>query len=147
MMLGKIVYGNFGELHPKITKDYDISGKPVACEIFLDNIPLPKIKKSTALSKAELYNLQSVTRDFAFVLYKYTSAEILLRAVRKAEKKLITNIDIFDVFSGGTLEENQKSIAIRVTFQPNDKSLTDMELAAIMNNIINEAHLVGAVLR
>ena len=70
-----------------------------------------------------------------------------MRAVRKAEKKLITNIEIFDVFSGGNLQENQKSIAIRVTLQPLEKSLTDMELAAIMNNIINEARLVGAVLR
>lgn len=147
VMLGKVVYGYFGELHPKILKHYDIATRAVACEIFIDAIPLPKIKKSTALPKAEMYSLQSVTRDFAFVLNHDVSAESLLRAVRKAEKKLLTHIDIFDVFTGGTLEKNQKSIALRVTLQPTDKSLTDMELAAIMNNIINEARLVGAVLR
>ncbi len=147
VMLGKMIYGYFGELHPKIAQHYDIIGKPVACEIFMDTIPLPKVKKSTALPKADIHSLQSVSRDFAFVLDKQIPAEHLLRSVRKAEKKLITNIDIFDVFSGGTLQENQKSIAIRVTLQPLEKSLTDMELAAIMNNIINEARLVGAVLR
>lgn len=147
IMLGKMIYGYFGELHPKILKHYDITSRAVACEIFLDNIPLPKQKKSTALSKADIHSLQSVSRDFAFVLDKNIPAENLLRAVRKAEKKLITNIEIFDVFSGGNLQENQKSIAIRVTLQPLEKSLTDMELAAIMNNIINEARLVGAVLR
>jgi phenylalanyl-tRNA synthetase beta chain len=145
--LGKMIYGYFGELHPRVAKHYDISGKPVICEIFLDNLPTPKIKKSTALPKAEIHNLQSVNRDFAFVLDNHVPAENLLRAVRKAEKKLITNIDIFDVFTGGTLQENQKSLAIRVTLQPTEKSLTDMELSAIMNNIINEARLVGAVLR
>ena len=147
VMLGKTLYGYFGELHPKIAKMYDLSGRPVVCEIFLDTIQPPKQKKTTALPKAEIYNLQSVNRDFAFVLDEKIPAENLLRAVRKAEKKLISNIDIFDVFTGGTLQDNQKSIAIRVTLQPVDKSLTDMELAAVMNNIINEARLVGAVLR
>jgi phenylalanyl-tRNA synthetase beta chain len=147
ILLGKTLYGYFGELHPKIAKAYDIQGKPVVSEIFVDNIPVPKAKKSTTLPKAQIYPLQSVTRDFAFVLDTKIPAENLLRAVRKAEKKLITNIDIFDVFCGGNLQDNQKSIAIRVTLQPIEKSLTDMELSAIMNNIINEARLVGAVLR
>ncbi|MFT6072125.1 MAG: phenylalanyl-tRNA synthetase beta chain [Alphaproteobacteria bacterium] len=147
VMLGKMVYGYFGEIHPKIANAYDLVGRPVACEILIDSISMPKVKKSTALPKANLYNLQSVSRDFAFVLNHAITADTLLKAVRKGEKKLISDIDIFDVFTGGNLQENEKSIALRVTLQPTDKSLTDVELTDIMDNIIAEVRAIGGILR
>lgn len=147
MKLGKETYATFGELHPKIAKAFDISGRVMVAEISLDTIPMPKVKKSTALPKAKIHSLQSVTRDFAFVLDQSVSAETLLRAVRKSDKKLITDISIFDVFTGGNLKETEKSIALRVTLQPTDKSLTDAELSSIMDNIISEVSKVGGVLR
>ena len=80
----------------------------MACEILIDTIPLPKVKNTTSLPPLVVHNLQSVTRDFAFIASDALEAETLLRTVRKAEKKLITNIDIFDVYQGEHIEKGKR---------------------------------------
>ncbi|OJW48518.1 MAG: phenylalanine--tRNA ligase subunit beta [Alphaproteobacteria bacterium 41-28] len=142
LKLGPNVLGYFGELHPRILKDYDVKGPVVAFEIFIDRIPLLKRKSK---SKLTLSPYQRVERDFAFVFDKNILAENLIKAVQKADPVLIKGINLFDVF---TLEDDKKSIAIRVTLQPQDRTLTEEEIQAISQKIISSvAQSTGGVLR
>ena len=147
LKLGKAIYAYFGEIHPQILEAYDIQTPIMACEILIDNIPLPKVKNTTSLPPLIVHNLQTITRDFAFVMPNTLEADILLRSVRKAEKKLIHTVDIFDIYQGEHIEKGKKSVAITVTLQPLDKTLTDTEIEMISQNIIQEVANIGAFLR
>jgi phenylalanyl-tRNA synthetase beta chain len=140
--LGPNVLGYFGEIHPRILKEYDVKGPVVAFEIFIDRIPLAKRKSK---SKLVLSPFQRVERDFAFVLDNNTPAENLIKAVQKADPILIKDINLFDVFNLGG---DKKSLAIRVSLQPQDRTLTEEEIQAISQKIISlVAHSTGGVLR
>jgi phenylalanyl-tRNA synthetase beta chain len=92
--------------------------------------------------------LQAVRRDFAFVMDKTADATTLLRAASGADKKLITDVKVFDLFEGPSLGEDKKSVAIEVTIQPMDKSLTDEEIDAITAKVVaNVEKSTGGVLR
>ena len=75
--------------------------------------------------------------DFAFVLNEDVPAGDLLRAALGADKKLITDVNLFDLFEGGTLGEGKKSLAIEVTLQPRDKTLTDDEIETVSQAVIS----------
>ena len=78
-----------------------------------------------------------VTRDFAFVLDRDVPAADVVRAARGAENKLITDVSVFDVFEGGNLAaDNKKSLALEVTLQPIDVTLTDKEIEAVAQRVI-----------
>ncbi|MFP6711224.1 MAG: phenylalanine--tRNA ligase subunit beta [Rhodospirillales bacterium] len=144
----KSVLAHFGELHPAILKAMDIEGPVVGFEIYLDNAPLPKAGKGPARTKLDLSQFQSVERDFAFVLDTNVSAEKLIRAASSADKKLITEVSVFDVFTGGALEDTQMSIGITVTLQPTEATLTDAEIEAVSDKIIaNVSKQTGGILR
>jgi len=132
----KNVIGYFGELHPRILGEMDVAGPLVAFEIFPDAIPEPKRKATRAKPPLELSDLQPLRRDFAFVVAESVSADQLLRAARGVDKKLIADVSLFDVFEGGSLGEGQKSLAIEVTLQPVEKTLTDEEIEAVSKRIV-----------
>jgi len=135
----KNIIGTFGELHPAIITAFDMKGPIVACEINLDALPSPKAskkKKSRSKGAMQITDLQPVTRDFAFVVDATVSASDLIRAAKGADKKLITNISLFDVFEGESLEEGKKSLAIEATLQPKSQTFTDEEIDAIADKII-----------
>ncbi len=136
MRLGpKNLIAVFGELHPEVTRLMDLDGPVVACEIDLDAIPERRAK---TLSKGamEITDLQPLTRDFAFVLEKDIPAGTLIRAAHGADKSLITNVTLFDHFEGESLGPDKKSLAIEVTLQPKDKTLTDEEIDEVADKII-----------
>ena len=137
--LGPTVLAYFGELHPRVCKALDVAGPLVGCEIFLDAIPQPKVKPGRAKPPLELSPLQPVVRDFAFVVDEDIRAGDLLRAARGADKKLIDRVAVFDSFSGAALGPGKKSIAITVTLQPLDRTLTEADIEAV------SARLVAAV--
>lgn len=148
LYLGKTLYGYFGEIHPKVLKSFDISDAVMASEIFLEDIAPAKEKKGTSLPNLHLCNLHSIQRDFAFVVDETIEAEMLLRCVRKAEKKLLSEAEIFDIYRGASIGEGKKSVALRVVLQPQEQSLTDNEIEAISQNIITEVSKgVGGYLR
>ncbi|MBV1836553.1 phenylalanine--tRNA ligase subunit beta [Acetobacter estunensis] len=129
----KMVLANFGELHPSLLKEAGFDAPVVAFEVFLDRIPEPKRRKKTA---PELSPLQPVRRDFAFVVAKDTPVGDVLRAARGAERNLIANVLLFDVYEGDKLPEGQKSVAVEVVLQPKGASLTDGEIEAACNKVV-----------
>ena len=132
----KNVIGYFGELHPRILDAMDVAGPVVAFEIFPDAIPEPKRKATRAKPPLALSDLQPLRRDFAFVVGEGVTADQVIRAARGADKKLIADVSLFDLFEGGALGEGRKSLAIEVTLQPVEKTLTDEEIEAVSKSIV-----------
>lgn len=136
LRLGKNVIGYFGELHPSLVQHYGVETTLVAFEIFLDALPEPKQKKSTAKSAVQLSDFQAVNRDFAFVVDQVTPVETIIRAIQKADKQFIDKVNVFDIYTGKGVEEGKKSVAVSVRLQPKDKTLTDQEIEAVSKAII-----------
>jgi phenylalanyl-tRNA synthetase beta chain len=130
----KVVLAYFGELHPDTLKMLDCSGGASAFEIFLDAIPAEK-KKSRARSAFAAAELLPVRRDFAFVVDETVAAGDLIKAARGADKALITDVSVFDVFAAASLGAGKKSVALEVTLQPTEKALVDAEIEAISKKI------------
>ena len=131
-----MVLAHFGEVHPAVLRRMGVKGPVAGIEILLDALPRPKARKSAARPPLETSALHPVERDFAFVLDDGVAAEAVVRAARAAEPKLIVGVDVFDVFSGGDLGAGKKSLAITVTLQPKQKTLTDAEIEAVATKVV-----------
>jgi phenylalanyl-tRNA synthetase beta chain len=142
----KNVLARFGALHPKTLKAFDVDGPVMAVEIFLDAIPA---KKGAGFARSHYAPpaLQSLTRDFAFLVPADLAAGDLVKTVRGADKKAIVDARIFDVFEGQGVPEGKKSVAVEVTLQPGEKSFTDAEIKAISDTVVAAAAKKGAELR
>jgi phenylalanyl-tRNA synthetase beta chain len=130
--------GHFGELHPRALAALGAEGPIAAFEVILEKLPEPKAKPTRAKPVLELSPFQPVTRDFAFVVDRNVKAADILRAAQSADKKLIIDVDVFDVYEGKGIEPGSKSIAIAVTLQPRDKTMTDQEIDALGAKIVAE---------
>jgi phenylalanyl-tRNA synthetase beta chain len=140
--------GHFGELHPRVLDMLDVQGPLVAFEVILDLIPEPKAKATRARPPLELSPFQPVERDFAFVVDRSIRAGDIMRAAQSAERKLINKVTVFDVYEGAGIEPGKKSIAISVTLQPHERTMTDQEIEAIAARIVAEVgKRTGAILR
>ncbi|NCB49086.1 MAG: phenylalanine--tRNA ligase subunit beta [Alphaproteobacteria bacterium] len=134
LMQGKKTLAVFGEIHPEVLKKLGLKEKVVAAEIYVDNLPISKKKKKVVACNTS--NLQAVERDFAFVLDKEIKADSVLREIKKIDKNLISEVLLFDVYEGSHLPEGKKSLALRVTLQPTEKTLTEAEIDALSQKII-----------
>ncbi|HZH08900.1 MAG TPA: phenylalanine--tRNA ligase subunit beta [Microvirga sp.] len=144
----KNVVGAFGEVHPKILKALDLKGPLVAFELNLDALPPLKAKPTKMKPKLSLPDFQPLTRDFAFVVGRDVAAGDIVKAAQGAERQLIVGVDVFDVYEGTGIDPDKKSVAIAVTLQPTEKTLTDSEIEAVSSKIVAEvAKKTGAVLR
>ena len=144
---GKEVLGWFGEMHPSALEALDIKGPACGFEVFLANVPLPK-KSGTARPLLKPSAFQPVARDFAFIVNSDVTAEAIIRLANGAARDLIDRVNVFDVYAGKGIEPGKKSIAITVILQPREKTLTDVEIEAISNNIVKAvAEKTGATLR
>lgn len=142
------VLGWFGELHPRATAALKAEGPLVAFEVLLEKIPEPKARPTRAKPLLELSPFQPVERDFAFVVDAKVKAADILRAAQNVDKKLIVNVSVFDVYEGKGIEPGKKSIAIAVTMQPRDKTMTDAEIDALAAKIVAEvSKRTGGILR
>ncbi len=140
--------GCFGELHPTVLKALDSDGPVVGLEILLDAIPAPKTRPTKMKPKLELSEFQPLTRDFAFLVDRKVKADDLMKAARAADRTMIAEVSLFDVYEGKGVADGQKSLAIEVTLQPKEKTLTDAEIEAIAAKIVAEVtKKTGAVLR
>jgi len=140
--LGKNILAAFGELHPRVAKELDAPPGTVAAEIYLDAIPAPRTSER-ARSAYTPPALQAVTRDFAFVIPADLAADALVRAIRGADRALITEARLFDRYEG----EQGLSLAVEVTLQPGEKSFTDAEITEVSRKIVAAAEKLGAILR
>jgi phenylalanyl-tRNA synthetase beta chain len=142
------VLGYFGELHPKTLEALDAEGPVVAFEVLLERIPEPKAKATRTKPTLELSPFQPVERDFAFVVDRAIKAADIARAAQNVDRKLITNVTIFDVYEGAGIDPAKKSIAVAVTLQPREKTMTDEEIEAVAVKIVAEvSRRTGGVLR
>lgn len=132
----KTVLACFGEIHPGVLGKMDVKGPIAGFEVFLDHLPKLRARKSAAKPHLELSPLQPVERDFAFVVDEDVAADAVLAAARGADKSLIAEVRVFDVFSGGNVGAGKKSLAINVTLQPTEKTLTDAEIDAVARKVV-----------
>ncbi len=148
LRLGPNVLAHFGELHPRVLRAFELRGPAAGLEVFLERIPVPKAKAGKQRPKLELSPFHTVERDFAFVVDEEVTAEKLLRAAKGAEKNLITDVKVFDLYEGKGIGEGKRSLAISVTLQPRDKTLTDPEIEAVSRKIVASVEkATGGVLR
>jgi phenylalanyl-tRNA synthetase beta chain len=133
----KTVIAHFGELHPETLRSMDITGSVAGFEVFLEAVPGKK-KHGLAKSALDATDLLPVRRDFAFILDVEVRAADVVRAAMSADKALVTTVSVFDVFEGQSLGAGKKSVALEVTLQPREKTLTDEQIEAVAARIIAE---------
>lgn len=142
------VLGYFGEIHPRALEALKAEGPLVGFEIVLQKIPDAKAKPTRAKPLLEMSAFQPVSRDFAFIVDRKVAAGDIVRAAQSVDKKLITNVTVFDVYEGKGIDDDKKSVAIAVTLQPRDKTLTDQEIDAVAAKIVADVtKKTGGVLR
>ena len=139
----------FGEIHPNILKKIDLkTDSLVGFEILIDNLELTDKTLNNQKGKFEVSDFQKSERDFAFIVSKDLKAQDLINVISNIDQKLISNIRVFDVYEGENIPENQKSIAINITIQSNEKTLNDSDLEKINNLIIKTVeNKTGAKIR
>ena len=120
---------------------------PIAAfEIFLDAVPAPRGARTNPPLRLSVF--QPVERDFAFVVDRQLPAESLLRAARRIDRKLVSEIRLFDVYEGAGLPEGKKSLAITVLLQPQERTLTDAEIDGFSKRLITQVEkATGGTLR
>jgi len=133
----------FGMVHPKFQRAANVS-KPAFCaEILLDELSLNASLKKEPFQQLKF---QPVERDFAFVVSEQVSAGELVDVLLTANQ-LITAVNVFDVYRGKPLSQNEKSLALKVTIQPQHKTLTSEEIEQITTELVTAATKVKAKLR
>jgi phenylalanyl-tRNA synthetase beta chain len=144
----KAVLAEFGALHPGVLKAMDVERPMYGFEIWLEAIPEPKRKAIKTRPELVLSPLMPLTRDFAFVVAAQTAAGDLVRAIQSADKALIVQARVFDVYTGPGVPDGSKSLAVEVAIQPREATLTEPEIEALSARIIAAADkAVGAKLR
>jgi phenylalanyl-tRNA synthetase beta chain len=134
LRLGPKLLGAFGELHPAVIAALDARPPIAGFEVFLDVVPEPRAAR--AKPPLHLSVFQPIERDFAFVVDHELPAEILLRAARGVDRKLVSEIRLFDVYQGAGLSDGKKSLAITVVLQPREHTLTDAEIEDFSQRLI-----------
>jgi phenylalanyl-tRNA synthetase beta chain len=135
-------------LHPRTLEALHADGPLMAFEVILDRIPATKQKPTRAKPVLELSAFQPVSRDFAFIVDREVKAGDMVRAAQGVDKKLITDVTVFDVYEGKGIDPAKKSLAIAVTMQPREKTMTDEEIDAVAAKIVAEiAKKTGGTLR
>jgi len=145
----KTVMAEFGALHPGVLSRLDAEAPMLGFEIILDAVPEPKSKAGATKAKgpADLPRLMPLTRDFAFVVAEDRQVGDLVRAVSGADRTLIASVCVFDVYRGPGVEDGFKSVALEVTLQPRDVTLTDADIEGLSDRVVAAADKLGARLR
>ena len=123
-------------------------GRILAFEITLDALPQAKRKPTRVKAKLDLPDLQPVGRDFAFVVDQSVEAEAILRIACGIDKTLVQDVTIFDLYAGKGVDPGKVSVAMSVTLQPREKTLTDAEIETFSAKLVSEVKAkTGAILR
>ncbi len=130
------ILGYFGELHPRALEALGADGPLMAFEVILDRIPDAKQKATRAKPLLELSAFQPVSRDFAFIVDRTAKSGDIVKAAAGVDKKLVTGVTVFDIYEGKGIDDDKKSVAIAVTIQPREKTLTDQEIDAVASKIV-----------
>ena len=140
--------GWFGEFHPETLDLFDIDSPVAGFEILLDALPVAKPRPTKTRPRLALSDLMPIERDFAFVVNRASPAADLLKAVFAADRSLIADAAIFDVYHGPGVPDGKKSIAVAVTLQPREKTLAEADIESVSARIVAEvAKRTGGRLR
>lgn len=134
----KTILAHFGALHPETLKLMDVAAPAAAFEVFLDALPPERRKATRAKAALAANDLLPVQRDFAFILDENVAAGDVVRAAMGADKTLIKDVGVFDLYEGKNVGEGKKSLAIQVTLQPPERTLTDEEIEAVARKVVAE---------
>ncbi|MEK7801151.1 MAG: phenylalanine--tRNA ligase subunit beta, partial [Pseudomonadota bacterium] len=147
LRMGNTVIAHFGEIHPAVLNQMKITAPVVGFELFIENVPEQK-RKGTAKSLLELSPFQPVSRDFAFLADANIDADAFVKTIKAADRNVISAVEIFDIYTGKGIDTGKKSVAIAVTLQPKDHTLTEAEIDGISQKIVALVEQkTGAVLR
>ncbi len=124
--------GFLGLLHPSIEKNVYVA------EINLDKLLKNRVSK---LKYKEVSKYPKVVKDLAFIVDKNINSEDIVKVIKKSGGKTLTNIEVFDLYTGENVKENEKSIAYSLTFEDMNKTLSDEEVMLIFNKIINDVEV------
>jgi phenylalanyl-tRNA synthetase beta chain len=136
LRLGPTLLGAFGELHPAVLDALDARPPIAGFEVFLDAVPAPRAARAKPPLRLSVF--QPIERDFAFVVDRDLPAETLLRAARGVDRKLVSEIRLFDIYEGTGLPQGKKSLAITVVLQPQERTLTDAEIEGFSKRLISQ---------
>lgn len=139
ILLDREVIGIIGRVHPRILKD----------EVYVFELSMNALmKKVKNIKFKEAPKYPSIEKDMAFILDKEISAGDIVTTIKKAGGRLLNDISIFDVYTGENIKEDKKSIAFKLTFIDQNKTLTDEEVMQVFNNIIKKVESIhNATLR
>ncbi len=139
---GKDVFAYVGQIHPSYSKEI---GETYVLDVNLSALFDLKVG---ALKARPIGRFPSVRRDLALIVKKEVLSSQIVQAAKKAGKSRVKSVDIFDVYEGEHLQKGTKSIAVSITFEDENKTLTEPEIAAAMQGITEElSRSVGAELR
>jgi phenylalanyl-tRNA synthetase beta chain len=128
LALGKNVFATFGEVHPKLMKEYGLKGTAALFEIDLHKAEAMNMKKGSLFMSP----YQASERDFAFLVEDSVKAGDVMNTIKGADKDLVRHVNLFDVYTGEGVTEGYKSIALSMTLQAEDRTLTDDEISAVV---------------
>ena len=147
VMLGDTLVGTFGELHPLVGQQvignlkYPVLAADLDLELIIANVPSRYITE--AVSK-----FPPVVEDIALVVAEALAAAQVEALIKQTGGKVLAEVRLFDVFTGEQIGSGKKSLAYRLTYQAEDRTLTDAEVAKVREKIVKRAKDgLGAVLR
>lgn len=139
---GKMI-GLIGQMHPKFSKDMAI-GTTIALEISLEDI----LTEESAFKYAPINKYPSITRDLAIVCEKNIPASTIQALIKQTGKKILTKVELFDLYTGENVCENEKSLAFKLTFEDPTKTLETQDVDKAVGQILNRLDReLGAKLR
>lgn len=131
--IGKDLFGIFGNIHPVMAKKYDVSKDVVMLEA---NLEVLLSNKASRVKYQEISKYPAVTRDLAFVVKRDVKVGDIVEAIKKCSKSMIQNVEVFDVYTGEHIASDSKSIALSITFQSKEQTLTDQQINDVHNKIL-----------
>ena len=138
IILDREEIGVIGRVHPSLKKD----------EIYVFELSMNKlIKQIKPLKYKEASKYPSITKDMAFIVKKDVSSNDIQSIIKKVGGRLLTDIDVFDVYVGENVDDDEKSIAYTLTFSDQTRTLSDEEVTQLFRQIIEKVEQTGAKLR
>ena len=130
LLIDREVVGYFGQVHPTDCKK----------EVYVFELDLLKIMshKVRMVKYKEVSKYPAIHKDVAFIVEKKITSKEIMDVLKHVGGRMVTNIDVFDVYTGENVGENEKSIAYSITFEDATKTLTDEEVMKVFNKMIDE---------
>ena len=134
LKVGNDVFASLGELHPLISENYNLNDRVLIAEININ-----KIVKYAKFNKkyVEIPKYPAVERDIAMLVDEEIEVGQIKRIITQKAKKMLEEINLFDVYRNEKLGKNKKSVAYSLKFRLTDRTLTDEEVNNTMQEIVN----------